>query len=117
MFVKPIPRLVKTVPRLVKTVPRLVLFGIRLVYSRLRGSLFLIRIRSACLGHCRLCIAFGRFIGQPYFLIKIAFHKKYFIPLCRTIEFGKDGLCEAFCVGNPRRAMCSRAMKTVRRWA
>lgn len=56
------------------------------------------------------------------FFRKRAFHKKYFIPLWRTIKpniiYGKEGrrfLSLHICVGNPRRAKRNRILKAVRK--
>ena len=50
------------------------------------------------------------------------FHKKYFIPLWRTIKpniiYGKEGRCFLslhICVGNPRRAKRNRILRAVRK--
>ena len=56
------------------------------------------------------------------FFRKRAFHKKYFIPLWRTIKpniiYGKEGrrfLSLHICVGNPRRAKRNRILMAVRK--
>ena len=57
------------------------------------------------------------------FFRKRAFHKKYFIPLWRTIKpdiiYGKEGrrflLSLHICVGNPRRAKRNRILRAVRK--